>query len=61
MSDYDMIIIDEVSQLSKYTFERLLRLWHACGKSATLAFAGDFSQLKGVEPTQALDSVLWAT
>ena len=56
---FDLIVIEEVSQLSCAIFERLMRLWDAAGKRPTLVFVGDFAQLRGVEPTRATDSARW--
>ena len=60
MTFYDLIVIEEVGQLSKDIFERLLRLWDAAGNRPTLLFVGDFAQLRGVENTRACDSWRWA-
>ena len=61
MATYDLVVLDEVSQISAAVFERLLRLWEAAGHQPALVFLGDFAQLKGVEPTQAKDSPFWST
>ena len=58
---FDLIVIEEVSQLSCAVFERLTRLWDAAGKRPTLVFVGDFAQLRGVEPTRATDSLRWSS
>ena len=42
MASYDLVVVEEVSQLSVGTFERLLRLWDAAGQAPALAFVGDF-------------------
>ena len=60
MATYDLVVLDEVSQISAATFERLLRIWEAAS-SQPVVFIGDFAQLKGVEPTQARDSPFWST
>jgi hypothetical protein len=59
MAAYDLVVIDEVSQLSQATFERLMRLWMAADRRPALVFVGDFHQLRGVDPTRALDSWQW--
>jgi ATP-dependent exoDNAse (exonuclease V) alpha subunit len=59
MMELDLIVIDEIGQLSQRTFERLLRLWHAAEKRPALIFVGDFCQLRGVDPTRANDSPMW--
>ena len=61
MATYDLVVLDEVSQISAATFERLLRIWEAASSQPALVFIGDFAQLKGVEPTQARDSPFWST
>ena len=48
-----------MGQLSRATFERILQQWEAAEKIPTLVFVGDFYQLPGVDPTNALDSPLW--
>ncbi|CAE7435818.1 unnamed protein product, partial [Symbiodinium pilosum] len=52
MATYELVVLDEVSQISAAVFERLLRIWEAAGNQPALVFIGDFAQLKGVEPTQ---------
>lgn len=59
MTFFDLVVIEEVSQLSCDVFERLLRLWDAAGRRPVLVFVGDFAQLRGVDPTQARDSARW--
>ena len=59
LTQYDMIAVDEVSQLSKDDFERILQMWEAADKLPVLVFAGDFWQLPGVQPTRATDSPKW--
>jgi hypothetical protein len=61
MAFFDLIVIEEVGQISAPVFDRLLRLWDAAGRRPVLAFVGDFAQLRGVEPTRALDSPSWST
>ena len=55
MATYDLVVLDEVSQISAAVFERLLRLWEAAGHQPALVFFGDFAQLK------AKDSPFWST
>ena len=57
---YDLVIIEEVSQVSQAVFERLLRLWDAAMRRPVLVFVGDFAQLRGVDPSRALDSLRWS-
>ena len=44
MKIYDMVVIDEVGQLSTEQFERLLRLWDAADRRPALVFVGDFQR-----------------
>ena len=60
MKIYDMLVIDEVGQLSTEQFERLLRLWDAADRRPALIFVGDFCQLTGVDGTTARESPRWA-
>ncbi|CAJ1387438.1 unnamed protein product, partial [Effrenium voratum] len=59
MWPYDLIVVEEVGQLSRELFERLITQWRAAERIPTLVFVGDFHQLPGVEPTTALDSPQW--
>ena len=59
MLPYDLIIIEEVGQLSREIFERLIQLWLHAERLPTLVFIGDFWQLPGVDPSKAFDSPLW--
>ena len=66
LTQYDMIAVDEISQLSKADFERILQMWEAADKIPALVFAGDFWQLpgfcpKGQEASKATDSPRWST
>ena len=56
---YDLIVVEEVGQLSRTIFERILEQWQATERIPTLVFVGDFYQLPGVDPTSALDSPHW--
>ena len=56
MSTFDMVVIEEVGQLSASTFEQITRLWDAAARQPALTFLGDFAQLRGMEPTRAADS-----
>ena len=60
LATYDLVLVDEVSQLSKRDFNRILKLWDAAFRVPALVFIGDFHQLPGVEPTNAKDSARWA-
>ena len=57
---FDLVVIEEVGQISQEVFERLMRLWDHAMRRPALVFCGDFAQLKGVEPTRALDSLRWS-
>ena len=59
MWPYDLVVVEEVGQLSQGIFERIMEQWQAAEKIPTLVFVGDFYQLPGVEPTNALDSPMW--
>ena len=59
MLPYDLIIVEEVGQVSKQHFERIMEQWEAADRLPTLVFVGDFFQLPGVDPSNALDSWLW--
>jgi len=56
---YDMVAVDEISQLSQTDFERIIQMWEAADKVPVLVFAGDFWQLPGVNPTKPTDSPRW--
>ena len=60
MAEFDVIVIDEVGQLSRSQFERLLRLWDAAYRRPALIFVGDFHQLRSVEGSTAKHSPRWA-
>ena len=59
MSSFDLVVIDEVGQLSQETFERLLWLWDNAERRPALVFVGDFHQLRGMDLTRATDSPRW--
>lgn len=59
MANYDMVVIDEVGQLSQRTFERILWLWDNADRRPALIFVGDFHQLRGMDGTRATDSPRW--
>ena len=59
MSSFDLIVIDEVGQLSQETFERLLWLCDNAERRPALVFVGDFHQLRGMDATRATDSPRW--
>ena len=49
LSQYDLIVIDEVSMLTREQFERLLEMWKAAGKLLCLVLLGDFWQMPTVD------------
>lgn len=59
LNQYDLIVIDEVSQLSSEDFERIVLMWEAAEKLPALILTGDFWQLPGVSGTQANESIRW--
>ena len=59
MGQYDLVIVEEIGQLSRPIFERLMELWFHAERLPTLVFVGDFWQLPGVEPSKACDSPIW--
>ena len=59
LAQYDLVVVDEVSQLDAGQFERILQMWEAADKIPALVFAGDFWQLPGVSDSQATDSPKW--
>ncbi|CAE7787117.1 unnamed protein product [Symbiodinium sp. CCMP2592] len=59
MASFDLVVIDEIGQLSRTTFERILWLWDNAERRPALVFVGDFHQLRGMDPTRASDSPRW--
>ena len=59
MSSFDLVVIDEVGQLSQEIFERLLWLWDNAERRPALVLVGDFHQLRGMDNTRATDSPRW--
>jgi hypothetical protein len=51
MSQYDLIVIDEVSMLTADQFERLLIMWEAADRIPCVILLGDFYQLPIVDST----------
>lgn len=56
---YDLVVVDEFSQLSQDNFERILRMWHAADCLPALVFTGDKYQLPGIEPRRPWESAVW--
>ena len=59
LSDYDLIVVEEVGQISCTHFERIWRLWEAVDRRPVLLFVGDFMQLPAIDNTSARDSPWW--
>ena len=59
LSEYDLVVVDEISQLSAAQFDRIVRMWHAADRLPALVFLGDFWQLPSYEKTRAVDSEYW--
>ena len=59
MIPYDLVIVEEVGQVSRDHFERIMELWQYAERLPTLVFVGDFWQLPGVDPSKAFDSPMW--
>ena len=59
LQQYDLVAVDEISQLSQEDFERIIQMWEAADKIPALVLAGDFWQLPGVNPSKATDSPRW--
>ncbi|CAE7607678.1 Pif1 [Symbiodinium sp. CCMP2592] len=59
MASFDVVVIDEIGQLSRYTLERLLWLWDNADRRPAIIFLGDFHQLRGMDSTRACDSPRW--
>ena len=59
MYGFNLVIVDEYSQLSEQDFARLLRLWAAADRIPGLVFLGDKYQLPGVHPTRPWEGAAW--
>ena len=59
MYGYNLVVVDEFSQLGQDDFERILRLWAAADKAPALVFLGDKYQLPGIAPHRAWESSAW--
>ena len=59
MTHFDLVVIDEIGQVSCKNFERIVKLWVASGMRPALLAVGDFAQLRGVDPSNAKDSPYW--
>ena len=59
LTQYDLVVVDKVSQLDAEQFERIIQMWEAADRLPALVFTGDFWQLPGVNDSQATDSPKW--
>ncbi len=59
MASYDLIVVEEVSLVSVWIFERLLRLWNAAAKRPALVFVGDFRQLRNIDGQRVCETPKW--
>eukprot|EP00439_Symbiodinium_sp_Y106_P010568 s10606_g1.t1 len=59
LADYDLVVVEEIGQLTRAQFERIMRLWMAADQQPCLVFLGDFKQLRSIDNTDARDSPLW--
>ena len=56
---YDLIVVDEVSQLTAQHSDRILRLWEAADKLPALVFVGDRWQMSGFGDQRPWQSNHW--
>ena len=56
---YDLIVVDEVSQLTAQHSDRILRLWEAADKVPALVFVGDKWQMSGFGDKRPWQSNYW--
>ena len=59
MAHFDLVVQEEIGQVSCKHFERIMKLWDAAGRRPCLLIVGDFAQLRSVEPSTAKDSFRW--
>ncbi|CAK0798079.1 unnamed protein product, partial [Prorocentrum cordatum] len=60
MQDFDLVVIEEISMVEMWIFERLLRLWDAAARRPALVFVGDFRQLRWMDSPRVLEHWRWA-
>lgn len=53
MTQYDLVIVDEVSMLTAAQFERICALWNNAEQLPAVVLLGDFCQLPVVDPNAA--------
>ena len=56
---YALIVVDELSQLQQWQFDRIVKLWCAADRVPVLAMMGDKWQIAGFGELRAWDSALW--
>jgi len=61
LTQYDMVIVDEISMLSGRNFDHIMAMYHAADKLVVLILGGDLWQLPGPHkpPSSVTDSVAW--
>ena len=63
MTQYDLVILDEVSMLTASQFEKVVQMWQAADKLPAILLLGDFWQLPVVDKTarRCDESSQWRT
>ena len=63
MTQYDLVILDEVSMLTASQFEKVVQMWQAANKLPAILLLGDFWQLPVVDKTarRCDESSQWRT
>ena len=59
LSGYNLIVVDEISQLDQMAFERIYKLWQFVDKEPALLFLGDKFQMCGFGDERPWASALW--
>ena len=61
LTQYDMIIVDELSMLTAEHFDRIYAMWQTAEKLPCVVFLGDFYQLPGPQkpPSRISDSIAY--
>ena len=57
---YDLVYVDEVSQMDSENFEKVLKLWAAVDKKPALVFSGDKHQMCGYGDKRPWHSKMWS-
>ncbi|CAE7542364.1 unnamed protein product [Symbiodinium sp. CCMP2592] len=58
LANYDFVVVEEIGQLTRTQFERIMRLWLAADQRPCLVFLGDFKQLPSIDNSNARASPL---